>query len=199
LDDYLRWVELDANNPEKVIVEGRLYDGIRKRIEETAKYIAPKFGTMDFAFMYIPSEPLFFDILDRKILKKGANVTNLIEWAARERKVHLVSPTTLLTYLQSIMQGLKAVQIEQHADEIRKKLSKLFDYLKRHYDEIIALGKSLTAAQNHYDKVEKSLSQVGTTVNQITGQTTALDDDETTIAEIIPDESESNSPNAHLS
>ena len=91
---------------------------LKKRIDETAKYIRPKEGTMDYAFMFIPSEAIYYDLLINKVGASGTSARDLLEYAFREKNVIIVSPTTFMAYLQTVMQGLRALQIEEQAKEI---------------------------------------------------------------------------------
>lgn len=69
---------------------------MKNRIEETAKYIRPKEGTVDFAFMFIPAEGVYYDLLVNKIGTTKASTRDLIEYAVHEKNVHIVSPTTFM-------------------------------------------------------------------------------------------------------
>jgi DNA recombination protein RmuC len=93
---------------------------LKKRIDETSKYIRPEEGTMEFAFMFIPSEGIYYDLLVNKVGTLKANSVDLIEYAFKEKKVIIVSPTSFYAYLQTVLQGLRALQIEENALEIRK-------------------------------------------------------------------------------
>src|SRR5436853_7757753 len=95
---------------------------IKNRIDETAKYIRPKENTTDFAFMFIPSEAIYYDLLVNKIGTAGTDARNLIEYASRDRKVIITSPTTFLAYLQTVLQGLRGMKIEEQAMEIQKRV-----------------------------------------------------------------------------
>src|SRR3989339_1485966 len=86
---------------------------LKTRIDETSKYVKPGEGTMDFAFMFIPSEAIYYDLLVNKIGVVHVNTRDLIEYAFMDRRVIIVSPTSFLAYLQTVLQGLKALQIEE--------------------------------------------------------------------------------------
>ena len=71
---------------------------------------------MDFAFMFIPSEGIYYDLLVGKV---GAiDAVSLIEYAFQQKKVIIVSPTSFLAYLQTVLQGLRSLQIEEKAQDI---------------------------------------------------------------------------------
>ena len=84
----------------------------KKRIDETSKYIRPDENTMDFAFMFIPSESLYYDMLINKVGSQGSE-RDLIEYAFRDKRVIVVSPTSFMAYLQTVLQGLKSLKIEE--------------------------------------------------------------------------------------
>ena len=118
LENYNRLVH--ANEAEKPAFEKAFVNDLKLRIQETAKYIRPEENTMDFAFMFIPSEGIYYDLLTNQV--GGGEDENLIQRAAGKHKVIIVSPTSFLAYLQTVMQGLKALQIEQKAVDIQKRV-----------------------------------------------------------------------------
>jgi DNA recombination protein RmuC len=75
---------------------------------------------MEFAFMFIPSEGIYYDLLVNKVGTLKSNSVDLVEYAFKEKKVIIVSPTSFYAYLQTVLQGLRALQIEEKAFEIRK-------------------------------------------------------------------------------
>jgi DNA recombination protein RmuC len=75
---------------------------------------------MEFAFMFIPSEGIYYDLLVNKVGTLKSNSVDLVEYAFKEKKVIIVSPTSFYAYLQTVLQGLRALQIEEKAFEIRR-------------------------------------------------------------------------------
>jgi len=142
---------------------------LKNRIDETAKYIRPKEGTMDFAFMFIPSEGIYYDLLVNQVGAVKTNTRDLIEYAFQQKKVIIVSPTSFMAYLQTVLQGLRALQIEESAKEIRKNV----EVLGRHigaYDTFMAkLGNSLGTTVNHYNTAHKELKKIDKDVLRIAG------------------------------
>ena len=96
---------------------------------------------MDFAFMFIPSEGIFYDLLINQIGAVKTYTVDLIEYAFRQKKVIIVSPTTFMAYLQTVLQGLRALQIEESAKEIRKRVEDLSRHLGV-YEEFMKKIKS---------------------------------------------------------
>jgi DNA recombination protein RmuC len=162
LENYNRFVnaaEQDKDSYEKAFV-----NDLKLRISETAKYIRPDEGTMDFAFMFIPSEGIYYDLLVNSV---GGGEENLIQRAAAKHKVIIVSPTSFLAYLQTVLQGLNALQIEQRATEIQKRVEELGKHLKK-YDEFYhKLGNTLSTTVSHYNNGYKELKKVDKDIYRI--------------------------------
>ncbi len=144
---------------------------LKLRITETSKYIQPENGTMDFAFMFIPHEAIYYDLLVNKV----GDEENLIQRAASKYKVIIVSPTSFLAYLQTVLQGLRAMQIEETAKDIIKRVAELGKHLKA-YDEYHAkLGNSLSTAVNHYNASGKEFKKVDKDIMRIAGSAPELE------------------------
>lgn len=129
LENYNRLLEAKTQD-ERERYENAFYNDLKIRVDETAKYIRPEEGTLEFAFMFIPSEAVYYDLLINKVGAVRANTVNLIEYAAGQKKVMVVSPTTFLAYLQTVLQGLKALQIEEAAKKIGERVRDLTKHLQ---------------------------------------------------------------------
>jgi len=165
LENYNRLAEA-REKAEQDRLEKEFKNDLKKRIDETSKYIRPSEDTMDFAFMFIPHEAIYYDLLVAEIGAVKLNTQDLIEYAFK-KNVLIVSPTSFLAYLQTVLQGLKALQIEDTAKEIRKNVEVLGRHLGN-YDQFMAsLGKSLGTTVNHYNKAHKELKKVDKDVMRI--------------------------------
>ena len=165
LDNYNRFVSAPIGSPERAIAEKNFVNDLKLRITETAKYIRPDEDTMDFAFMFIPSEGIYYDLLTNQV---GADEEeNLIQRAASKYKVIIVSPTSFLAYLQTVMQGLKALQIEQKAVEIQKRVGELGKHIGSYEDYYKKLGNALGTAVSHYNSGYKELGKIDKDVYRI--------------------------------
>ncbi len=172
LENYNRMIE-EKETVEKKRLETVFVNDLKNRIVETAKYIQPARGTTDFAFMFIPHEAIYYDLLTNKV-GAGDDNENLIQRAAGKYKVIITSPTSFLAYLQTVLQGLKALHIEESAKEIMKKVEDLGRHLKS-YDEYHAkLGNSLSTVINHYNSSNKELKKIDKDVLRITGTSPEL-------------------------
>src|SRR3989338_3955519 len=147
LENYNRMAEM-ADETEKKRLMKIFEDDLKNRILETAKYIQPMQGTTDFAFMFIPHEAIYYDLLTGKV---GSGDESLIQPAAGKYKVIITSPTSFLAYLQTVLQGLKALQIEESAKEIIKKVEDLGKHLKSYDEYHNKLGNALGTVVNHYN------------------------------------------------
>ena len=167
LENYNRMVEAE-NKAEREVLLGKVKNDLKGRIDETAKYIRPDEGTMDFAFMFIPSESLYYDLLINNV-GAGGSSRDLIEYAFRDKRVIIVSPTSFLAYLQTVLQGLRSLQIEEQARDIQVRVGLLGVHIKK-FDELLSkMGKSLSTTVNHYNNSYKELSKIDKDVVKIAG------------------------------
>lgn len=171
LENYNRLVHAPAE--EKATLEKAFVNDLKLRITETAKYIRPAENTMDFAFMFIPSEGIYYDLLTNQV-GLGED-ENLIQRAASKHKVIIVSPTSFLAYLQTVMQGLKALKIEKQAEEIQKRVGELGKHLLTYEGYMQKLGNTLGTTVNHYNAAYKELGKVDKDVLRITGESPGLE------------------------
>ena len=174
LENYNRLIETKDPN-EKERLEKLFVSDLKVRITETAKYIKPAEGTMDFAFMFIPHEAIYYDLLINKIGAVTEDTENLIQRAAGKYKVIIVSPTSFLAYLQTVLQGLKAMQIEETAKDIVKRVGELGEHLKKYETYHNKLGNSLETVVNHFNTSSKEFKKLDKDVVRITGTSVNLE------------------------
>jgi len=148
---------------------------LKNRIDETSKYIRPGENTLDYAFMFIPSEAIYYDLLINNVGATGTNSRDLIEYAFIDKKVIIVSPTTLLAYLQTVMQGLKSLQIEDQAKDIQKRVGELGKHIAAHDTYMQKLGNSLGTTINHFNSAHKSLGRMDKDVVKIADTTPSVE------------------------
>ena len=172
LENYNKIIQ--ENNPaEKERLEKLFKQDLKTRIDETAKYIKPKEGTMDFAFMFIPSEGIYYDLLIGKV--GVVDTVNLIEYAFQKKKVIIVSPTSFLAYLQTVLQGLRSLQIEEKAQDIIKWVRNLSKHINSYEQFVERLGNSLATTVKQYNQSNKGLKKIDKDVLRITGESNNLD------------------------
>jgi DNA recombination protein RmuC len=169
LENYNRLLT-ETDPIRKKELEKSVYNDLKIRINETSKYIQPKKGTTDFAFMFIPSEALYYDLLINKVGSMESNTRDLIEYAVREKRVIIVSATTFAAYLQTVLQGLRAFQIEESAKEIIKKVEDLRKHLANYQFYIQKLGNNLSTTVNSYTQATKEFAKIDKDVLKISGE-----------------------------
>ncbi len=174
LDNYNR-ISQATDERQREELEKEFKSDLKKRIDETAKYIRPNEGTLPFAFMYIPAEGIYYDLLVGEVNKASINARNLIDYAYNDKKVVIVSPTTFMAYLQSVLYGFKAFKIEEGAKDIIKRVNELGKHLKAYEDYMGKLGNAIGTTVNHYNSAYKELGKVDKDVTRITGDTPGIE------------------------
>ena len=168
LENYNRMVAA-KDKSERELYAKKVRDDLKGRIDETSKYIRPAEKTMEFAFMFIPSESLYYDLLINKV-GGSASERDLIEYAYRDKKVIVTSPTSFMAYLQTILQGLRSLEIEKDTAEIQARVAKLGTHINNFDTYMSKLGSSLGTTVNHYNTAYKTLAQIDKDVVKITSK-----------------------------
>ncbi len=174
LENYNRLVEETDKTQKEGLIKLFKQD-LKNRIDETSKYIRPDEGTMDFAFMFIPSEAIYYDLLINKVGTVQTSSRDLIEYAFRDKRVIIVSPTSFMAYLQTVMQGLRGLQIEEQAKEIRTRVGQLGVHLQAYEQYLKKLGNALGVTVNHYNSAHKELAKIDKDVVKIAGASPAIE------------------------
>lgn len=172
LENYNRMVEA-SSKAERDQLMAKVKADLKGRIDETSKYIRPSEKTMDFAFMFIPSEALYYNLLTTDV-GVGGGARDLIEYAFRDRHVIIVSPTSFMAYLQTVLQGLRSLQIEQQAKDIQIRVGKLGKHIAQFEDYMQKLGSSLSTTVNHYNAAHTELGKVDKDIMKITDQASVV-------------------------
>ncbi len=169
LENYNRLID-ESSVEERLRLEKVFLNDLKQRIVETAKYIRPQEGTMEFAFMFIPHEAIYYDLLVNKIGAGSEDVENLLQRAAAKYHVVIVSPTSFSAYLQTVLQGLNALKIEEQAKEIRIRVNDLTRHLGAYQQYFDNVGKHLGTAVNQYNLASKEFAKVDKDVMRIGAQ-----------------------------
>lgn len=168
LENYNRIVE-EKDAVRREALENEFKNDLKKRIDETAKYIRTNENTMDFAFMFIPAEGIYYDLLVNKVGAVKVNTRSLLEYAAREKKVHIVSPTTFYVTLQAVWQGMRAFKIQEGTKEILKNVGMLQKHIRAYEDYMRRMGNNLSTTVNSYNTAYKELGKIDKDVVKLTG------------------------------
>lgn len=166
LEKYNKIMEEKEENKREQL-EKEFKTDIKNRIDETAKYIRPKENTMDFAFMFIPAEGVYYSLLTYKVGANDASAKDLVEYAFKKHVI-IVSPTSFFAYLQTILQGLKALKIEESVKEIFKKVIDLTRHMENYEMYLQKMGNSLGTTVNMYNSAYKEFSKIDKDIYRIT-------------------------------
>lgn len=169
LENYNRLVE--AKTEDRPALERAFKEDLKKRIDETSKYIKTNKGTLDQALMFIPSEAIYYDLLANKVGLGGVSGRNLMQYAAVDKKVTIVGPSTLSAMLQIITQGLRSIEIQKDTDKIRKNVEQLSKHLVAHNGYMLKLGSSLGTTVGHFNVTYKELGKIDKDVVKIADTT----------------------------
>lgn len=167
LENYNRMIEASGSERDKYLAKVKV--DLKSRIDETSKYIRPSEGTMDFAFMFIPSESLYYDLLINNV-GTGGSSRDLIEYAFRDKHVIITSPTSFMAYLQTVLHGLRSLQIEEQAKDIQVRVGKLGQHITKYDEYMKKLGGSLSTTVNHFNNATKEFVKIDKDVVKIAGK-----------------------------
>ncbi|HVM73514.1 MAG TPA: DNA recombination protein RmuC [Candidatus Paceibacterota bacterium] len=174
LDNYNR-LSNAIDEAQRTELERAFKNDLKLRIDETSKYVRPKENTLPIAFMFIPAEAIYYDLLVGEVNPGKVNARNLIDYAYREKKVIIVSPTTFMAYLAMVANGLKAFKVEENFKDIQKNIDALGKHLKSYEDYYKKMGNSLSTTINHYNAGSKEFAKIDKDVLRITGVSPELD------------------------
>ncbi len=169
LENYMRLMD-EVDEDRREMYRREFKNDVKKRIDECAKYIRPKEDTLPYAFMFIPAEGIYYDLLNNDV-GVGINANDLMNYAYQQKNVIIASPTTFLAYLQTILFGNKQARIQEQAKDIIKNIGELQRHLVAYEDYHNKLGKTLGTAVNHYNDSSKAFKRIDKDIVKITEKT----------------------------
>ncbi len=176
LENYNRMVV--SNDPqEKKRLEMAFVADLKLRIDETSKYVKPEEKTTDFAFMFIPSEAVYYDLLINKVGVIAEDHNNLVYYAGKKRVI-VVSPTSFLAYLQTVLQGMKNQKISEQAQMIIKEVERLGKHMFAYSEYVTRMGENLDKTVSSYNKARAEFLKVDKDVVKITDSAPQIKIDE---------------------
>ncbi|MDP3976373.1 MAG: DNA recombination protein RmuC, partial [bacterium] len=143
---------------------------VKKRIDETSKYVRPEERTMEFAFMYIPAEGVYHHLLVSSV-GSSVNTQNLIEYAFTKRVI-IVSPSSFIAYLQTVLQGLNQLKMEHGFKEIQKNVIQLGKHIASFDDKMQKVGQHLGTTVSMYNQSYQEFKKIDKDVYRISDKTT---------------------------
>jgi DNA recombination protein RmuC len=160
LDNFERLANAEGDD-ERELHEKAFGRDVKGHIDAIAsKYIRPAEGTFDFAFMYLPSEAVYYELVCGK--------TGNLSAYAHGKRVIAVSPGTLHAYLLMVTQGLRALQIERHAQEVMAFCAQIGKDFDRFRGDFEVVGKHIANAQTKYSEADRRLDRLGTSLERAT-------------------------------
>lgn len=176
LENYNRMLQT-ADAAEKKRLATAFVNDLKLRIDETSKYVRPQENTMDFAFMFIPSEAVYYDLLINKVGAITEETDSLIYYAGK-KKVIVVSPTSFLAYLQTVLQGLRNQKISEQAAQIIKEVEKLGKHLFTYSEHFNRMGKNLDTTVSSFNKAKAEFGKIDKDVIKLAGGDAKIELDE---------------------
>jgi len=157
LENFSRLLEAESDE-KRARVGKKFISDCKSHIETIAAfYILPEEGTLDFALMYVPAENVYYEMT----LREG-----LVEYAFK-KKVIPVSPNTFYLYLQTILMGLKGMEISRRTGEIREGLERL----TKDFDDLLPdfelLGRHLRNASIKHDDMGRKVRGFGAAISDL--------------------------------
>ena len=168
LDNYNKMIESDETDTDRLNdLEKKFKNDIKNRIDETSKYIRPNEGTVDYAYMFIPADGLYQDLLNNKVGSLKINQRDLVSYAY-QKKVMIVSPMSLFPMLQVTNKALNNMKVEESISEIQMNIEKLGNHLKAYLTYHEKLGNSLGTVVNHYNVSNKEFKKIDKNITKLT-------------------------------
>ena len=173
LDNYNKMIG-SSDKTEIAELEKKFKKDIALRIEETSKYIRPNEKTTDYAYMFIPADGLYQDLLNSRVGSLQINSKDLVDHAYT-KKVMIVSPMSLFPMLQITVKALHNLKVEKSIEDILKNIDKLSNHLNAYKDSHDRLGKTISTVVNHYNKSSNEFKKIDKDVTKISGGTKSID------------------------
>ena len=174
LDNYNKMIESDETDTDKLNdLEKKFKSDIKNRIDETSKYIRPNEGTVDYAYMFIPADGLYQDLLNNKVGSLKINQRDLVSYAY-QKKVMIVSPMSLFPMLQVTNKALNNMKVEESINEIQINIEKLGNHLNAYLTYHEKLGNSIGTVVNQYNVTNKEFKKIDRDITKLTANRTNI-------------------------
>ena len=174
LDNYNKMIESDETDTERLNdLEKKFKNDIKNRIDETSKYIRPNEGTVDYAYMFIPADGLYQDLLNNKVGSLKINQRDLVSYAY-QKKVMIVSPMSLFPMLQVTNKALNNMKVEESINEIQMNIEKLGNHLNAYLTYHEKLGNSISTVVNQYNVTNKEFKKIDKDITKLTSSRSSI-------------------------
>jgi len=166
LEKYNRLME-EQDSALRAQIEKEFKADLKSRIDETSKYIKPSEDTTDFAFMFIPAEGVYYNLLIYNVGTVNVNTQDLVEYAFGKHVI-IVSPTSFYAYLETVLQGLKQQKVEDNIKVIITRIKELSRHLNGYEEYMDRLGKNLSTTVNSYNTAAKEFKKIDKDIVRLT-------------------------------
>ncbi|MBI3984081.1 DNA recombination protein RmuC [Candidatus Microgenomates bacterium] len=157
-ENYIKYTQ-SKDEAEKPRLFREFQSDVKKHIDAISrKYILPDEGTVDFAFMYVPGEAVYYEIMVN---------TELVDYGSGKR-VYLVSPQSFYYFLGTVLLSLEGEMIEARAKEVMNYLRSIQGDARRFGEDLTLVDKHLTNAKNASDKANKSYARLSGKIESAT-------------------------------
>ena len=170
LEKYNKLMQ-ETNTEVRAQIEKEFKNDLKNRIDETSKYIKHSENTTDFAFMFIPAEGVYYNLLIYNVGTVNVSTQDLIEYAF-SKHVIIVSPTSFYAYLETVMQGLKQQSVEENIKVILNRIKDLNKHLMNYEEYMTKLGKNLATTVSSYNMASNEFKKVDKDIYRISGEET---------------------------
>jgi DNA recombination protein RmuC len=168
LEKYNKLME-ETNVDVRTQIEKEFKNDLKNRIDETSKYIKSAENTTDFAFMFIPAEGVYYNLLNYNVGTVNVSTQDLVEYAF-SKHVIIVSPTSFYAYLETVMQGLKQQKVEENIKVIFTRIKELNKHLQNYEEYMNKLGKNLATTVSSYNIAAKEFKKVDKDIYRISDE-----------------------------
>lgn len=166
LDNFERMVTTQSKE-ERIRLRRQFVRAIKKHIDDVSEYIQSDEGTFNFALLYIPAENLYYETVAR--VPELGDESDICSYC-RQKRVFLTSPNTFYAYLQTILLGLKGLQIGKFAQEILGHLERLQCVLRDFQEDYELIGKHISSAARKHAEAGTKLTTLSGRLEQLTSE-----------------------------
>lgn len=152
MENFVKMTKFPTKSVEYSAFQKEFIKDLKKHIEAISqKYILPSEGTMDFALMYIPSESVYYEVV---------NLPEVLDFA-RKLRVYLVSPSTLYAHLQTILLSFEGKRIESTSKELFALLRNIVIDFEKVDENLSILGKHINNSYSQFSNVSSGFANLG--------------------------------------
>jgi DNA recombination protein RmuC len=128
---------------------------VRRHVDSVGRYVSPQDSTIDYAFMYLPSEAIYYELT---IHDASPDEPDILAYCA-EHHVIPASPNTLLAYLQVVALGLRGLAMQERTRDLQQGIAQVRREFERFVELHDQLGKHLDNATKKFDETERALAR----------------------------------------